>query len=210
MKKIVAIVCFTLIAFQFTACKKEAKKEETKTPEVVEKTFPYTLKTAENRINFTAYKTTDKVPVKGMFKKIEITKLGEGNSVKEAINGAEFKIPVSSIETNDSSRNFKIQKFFFNVMENTVSLTGKFMLSEESKGALALTMNGTTQVVPFEYTIVENAFRMKTTIDVTTWNAQAAVASLNEACKDLHKGADGVSKTWSEVAIEAVSTFTKQ
>jgi len=44
-------------------------------------------------------------------------------------------------------------------------------------------------------------------MNLDTWNGQTAVASLNEACKDLHKGADGVSKTWNEVAIEVTSSF---
>ena len=88
----------------------------------------------KNNIGFIAYKTSDKVPVKGFFKKIEIINGAEANSIKEAIEGAEFKIPVSSIETNDSSRNFKIQKFFFNIMENTINLTGKLKLIDKTKG----------------------------------------------------------------------------
>ena len=48
---------------------------------------------------------------------------------------------------------------------------------------------------------------MKATMDITKWNAVEALNSLNIACKDLHKGADGVSKTWSEVALNIKSTF---
>lgn len=206
MKKIITIVCLSLIAFQFAGCKGETKKEETATP-AKEKSYSHSLKKAENNINFIAYKTTDKVPVKGMFKEIKITKAGEGNSVKEAINGAEFKIPVSSIETNDSGRNFKIQKFFFSMMENTLHLTGKLSLTDDTNGTVAFTMNGITKELPFTYSIVENAFMMKTIMNVDNWNTETALASLNDACKELHKGADGISKTWNEVAIEVVSSF---
>ncbi|TYP96451.1 YceI-like domain-containing protein [Tenacibaculum adriaticum] len=207
MKKIIALTSLYLVAFQFTACKTEVKKEEIK-PTVIESVAPFSLKTSENTINFTAYKTTEKVPVKGIFKKVEITKGGEGNSIKEAINGTEFNIPVSGIETNDSTRNFKIQKFFFSVMENSLTLSGKLNLEESAdKGFAEFTMNGITQKLPFEYTIDGKTFTMNTTMDVEKWNGQSAIASLNEACKDLHKGTDGVSKTWSEVAITIVSTF---
>ena len=41
------------------------------------------------------------------------------------------------------------------------------------------------------------------------WNALGALESLNKVCFDLHKGADGVSKTWEDVAIE-VSTFLRK
>lgn len=206
MKKLTTLIC-VLIAFQFSSCKEEVKKEESKPPVTVAKTFAYSLKTAANKIGFTAYKTTDKVPVKGMFKKIEITKLGEGNTIKEAINGAEFRVPVGNIETNDSSRNLKIVTFFFSVMENTKNLTGKLMINDDNNGALAFKMNGISEVLPFTYTIVDKVFTMKAVMNVDKWNGQAAIASLNEACKDLHKGADGVSKTWSDVDIEVTSTF---
>lgn len=205
MKKIIALVLVTVVTLQLSSCKKEVKKEVA--PVVVESKFTYSLKEAESNINFTAYKTTDKVPVKGLFKKIEITKAGEGNTVKEAVNGAEFKIPVSSIETNNSSRNFKIQKFFFDVMANTLGLTGKINITDATNGSVLFTMNEITKELPFTYTIVENTFVLNTVMDVTNWNGQAAIASLNTACKDLHKGADGVSKTWNDVAIRGVFTF---
>ena len=44
---------------------------------------------------------------------------------------------------------------------------------------------------------------ISTTVNVMEWNGQEAMDSLNVACFDLHKGADGVSKTWSEVDINA-------
>ncbi len=210
MKKILVYVSFALLTITATSCKSEAKKEEKKeetTTTVVEKTAPYSLKTAENSINFTAYKTTEKVPVKGVFKKVNVLKGGEGNSVKEAINGTEFEIPISSIETKDNGRNLKIRKFFFGVMENTVSLTGKLMIDNDSTGTADFTMNGLTTKLPFTYSIDGKAFTMNTTMDVNKWNAQSAIDSLNVVCKDLHKGADGVSKTWNEVAINVISTF---
>jgi len=108
-------MCLSLIAFQFIGCKGETNKEPTTEPAkpVVEKSYSHSLKKSDNKINFTAYKTTEKVPVKGMFKTLKVTKGGEGNSIKEALNGVEFRIPIGSIETNDSGRNVKIQNFFF-------------------------------------------------------------------------------------------------
>ncbi|WP_299625248.1 YceI family protein [uncultured Tenacibaculum sp.] len=212
MNKFLTIVSIVALSLQFTSCKSEAKKEEKKEVETtteapVEKTAPFAIKNATNSINFTAYKTTDKVPVNGIFKKIEITKGGEGNSVKEAMNGAEFKIPVSGLETKDNGRNLKIRKFFFAVMANTVDLTGKITIDNDSLGTAEFTMNSVTEKLPFKYTIKDKVFSMSTTMDIDKWNAQSAIASLNKVCEDLHKGADGVSKTWSEVAINVTTTF---
>ncbi|WP_442267020.1 YceI family protein [Tenacibaculum sp. ZS6-P6] len=208
MNKFLTIVSVVALSLQLTSCKSETKKEESKEiPAPIEKTAPFAIKNAENSINFTAYKTTDKVPVKGMFKKIEVLKGGEGNSVKEAINGAEFEIPISSIETKDNGRNIKIRKFFFGVMANTISLTGKLSIENDSIGSAEFTMNNVTEKLPFTYTIKDKVFSMSAIMDIEKWNAKNAVDSLNIACKDLHKGADGVSKTWSEVAINVTSTF---
>jgi hypothetical protein len=197
-------------AFNFAACKSDAKKEESKTEteETTRKSsFPFAIANAANEINFTAYKTTDKLGVGGQFNKVDVLSGGEGNSVKEAINNTEFAIPVSSLFTKDSSRDYKIKKFFFGMMEDTKLLSGKLTLTDDTTGIAEIKMNGISQNVPFTYTIVDKAFNMQAVIDVNNWNASEALASLNTVCIDLHKGADGVSKTWSEVALNITSTF---
>lgn len=206
MKKLA--VALTVISLLVVGCKSEAKKETKETVKTtVEKSKPFSLKNASNVIGWTAYKTTKKVGVKGEFKKVNITANGEGNNVKEAINGTEFSIPVSSIFTKDESRDFKIRKFFFGVMDNTELLSGKLSLEDDTKGQAEIKMNGVSKKVPFTYTIKDKTFSMSATINIEDWNATKALSSLNEACKDLHKGADGVSKTWSEVALNISSTF---
>tara|TARA_B110000967_G_scaffold47675_1_gene48326 strand:- start:10404 stop:11039 length:636 start_codon:yes stop_codon:yes gene_type:complete len=211
MKKI-SIISFLIIAtaFNFSGCKTEAKKEENKETIKVEtpkSTAPFAVVNATNDIKFTAYKTTDKVGVAGWFKKVEVLSGGEGMSVKEAINNTEFSIPVSSLMTKDTSRDYKIQKFFFGVMENTASLSGKLMITDDTAGIAEIKMNGITKEVPFTYTILDKTFSMTSKMDVTSWKATKALASLNKICELLHTGADGVSKTWSDVSLNITSTF---
>ena len=204
MKKITILSILFIIAFNFSSCKSEKKtdKVEDKTT-----TKAFSLKKAKNEINFTAYKTTDKVPVGGQFKKVDIISGGEGNSIKEAINNTAFSIPVSSIFTKDTSRDFKIKKFFFGIMDNTRLLSGKLIIENDSIGYANIKMNGVTEKIAFTYTVEAKVFSMKATMDISKWNATAALNSLNLACIDLHKGADGVSKTWNEVALNIKSTF---
>jgi hypothetical protein len=206
------IISFLVIAtaFNFTACKSGAKTEESKT-EAIEtsnkSSSPFAVVNAENEINFTAYKTTEKLGVGGQFNKVDVISGGEGTSVKEAINNTEFSIPVSSLFTKDTSRDYKIKKFFFGIMDNTKLLSGKLTLTDDTNGIALIKMNGISQNAPFTYTIVDKTFNMKAVIDVNNWNASAALASLNTVCLDLHRGADGISKTWSEVALNITSTF---
>ena len=165
------------------------------------------LNKAKNKIVWTAYKFTEKTPVKGQFRKINITGGGEGNTIKEAINNAEFAIPISSIFTQNSERDYKIKKFFFGIMQDPELLSGKLMLENDSIGHAHLTMNGITNKLAFKYTITDQSFTMNTKMDVLNWNAQSSIDSLNTICKDLHKGLDGISKLWSEVAISVNTTF---
>lgn len=205
MKKLILLTLFLGLATQFTSCKSEEKKPEVK--QKTEKTYPFSLKNATNTIGWVAYKTTDKIPVKGTFKKIDITKNGYGNSAKEAINEAEFSIPVSSIFTSDVSRDFKLKKFFFGVMDNTKLLSGKLSLATDSTGVASITMNSVTTDLPFTYTLNGKEFTLNATMLLENWQAQNAVDSLNIACKDLHKAADGISKTWNDVAINITTVF---
>ena len=209
MKRGIVLSLLFVIAFNFSSCKSEEKADNTEKIQVeAEKNkSKFSLKRADNEINFIAYKTTDKVPVGGQFKKVDITLGGEGNSIKEAINNAEFSIPVSSLFTKNSSRDYKIKKFFFGIMDNTKLLSGKLVLENDSIGYANIKMNGITDKVSFLYRIKANTFSMNATMDVTSWNAVEAINSINTVCKELHKGADGVSKTWSEVALNIKSSF---
>ena len=203
MKKISTLALALLTMTQLMSCGTDKKSDK----EVKKSDASYVLNKAKNKIVWTAYKFTEKTPVKGQFRKINITGGGEGNTIKEAINNAEFAIPISSIFTQNSERDYKIKKFFFGIMQDPELLSGKLMLENDSIGHAHLTMNGITNKLPFKYTITDQSFTMSTKMDVLNWNAQSSIDSLNTICKDLHKGLDGISKLWSEVAISVNTTF---
>lgn len=203
MKKVLLLIA--IISVGFISCKSDKKTK--KNSEAKEDNAKFSLKKAESDINFTAYKFTEKTPVGGQFRQVNITAGGSGNTIKEAINNAEFSIPVSSLFTKNSSRDYKIQKFFFGVMEKTKLLSGKFAIENDSIGVVTINMNGISEKVPFKYTITNNTFAMNATMDVSNWNALDALASLNKVCEVLHTGSDGISKTWSEVALNISTKF---
>lgn len=159
---------------------------------------------AQSSVQWTAYKTTDKVPVKGTFKEIKILNMNEeGATAAASLQGLEFEIPVSSIFSNDTIRDAKLNTFFFAIMKNTLSLKGVFSVENESKGNLALTMNGITKDLPFSYEMSQDTILIDTKMDLNNWQTENALETLHQACLELHTGADGVSKTWDEVAISA-------
>ncbi|WP_421812254.1 hypothetical protein [Flagellimonas sp.] len=198
MKKIQIAALGLLLVAAFSC--KQTKKEE-KTEEAV---ATYSIVEDSTDVRFTAYKTTDKVPVGGTFQEVELT-YNAGETPVETLNGLEFTIPVSSLFTNDptKTRDPKIIEFFFEKMAETQSITGRFAFKDDKSCTVKLSMNGVSAELPMEYEITDdNHVNFSGVMDLKQWNALDALASLNEACKILHTGSDGVSKTWEDVAIE--------
>ncbi|AQS93641.1 hypothetical protein BXQ17_06040 [Polaribacter sp. BM10] len=204
MKKAFILLLLVATNISFISCKSDKTTSKTTQKEDNAK---FSVNKAEKEINFTAYKFTEKTPVGGQFRQVDVISGGTGETIKEAINNTEFSIPVSSIFTKDSSRDYKIQKFFFGVMSDTKLLSGKLNIENDSIGSAMIKMNGVSNKVPFKYTIVNNTFAMSGKMDVSNWNALDALASLNKVCEALHTGSDGVSKTWSEVALNITTKF---
>lgn len=157
----------------------------------------------KTELTWTAYKTTDKTPVKGTFKTLKFEKQ-TGENVEDLFNNLDFSIPISSLFTNDDTgtRDPKIQKSFFGEMIDPDMLTGKIMVDGSGYKA-EIKMNGETNTIPLKVNVSDsNEVTMTGTMELKDWKALDALSSLNEACFDLHKGGDGVSKTWEDVALE--------
>jgi polyisoprenoid-binding protein YceI len=163
------------------------------------------LDPAATVITWTAYKTTDKMPVEGTFKEISFEGSGSGSDIKTALDQAEFSIPVASLFTNSSLRDGQIRKSFFGKMVETSHIKGSIDLLTGRNGIVKLTMNGVTYGLRFTYTTEGDTAKISAVMNLDNWNAQGAVESLNDACEDLHAGADGVTMTWSEVKIDVTT-----
>ena len=204
MKKTLLIIILATLALNTISCKKE---KETASEKLAPKTN-YVVDTQNSVINWTAYKTTDKVPVKGVFEQVKITHANPAENPAEILEGLEFEIPVESIFTKDTIRDSKLKKFFFGTMENSTYLKGKITADSNGGGNVDLTMNGLTKSFPYTYEVNNETITLVATIDLDNWQAQAAIKALNEVCFDMHKAKDGISKTWNDVAI-AVQIKTK-
>lgn len=205
MKKI--IILLTALTISFTSCKKEKKdaKTETAIETVAEK---YVIKPDSTTVKWTAYKTTAKKGVGGEFNVLNFDAKA-GASVEEALNNLNFSIPVSSLFTKDEGRDAKIKMFFFGKMLDTELLKGTIK-KNDSIYIAALTMNGVTKDLPLEVAITdERHVSMTGTINLADWDALEALASLNKICYELHKGEDGVSKTWEDVALQVTTYLHK-
>ena len=207
MRKI-SILLLAITLSVFVSCKEE--KKETTTTEVVKTTKQFVVKPEATSVKWTAYKTTDKVGVNGEFTTVKFDNKS-GATPEEALNNLSFSIPVSSLFTNDATntRDAKIKNSFFGSMIDTDLISGTLKY-KDSKYVASLTMNGVTHDLPLEVGIEdERRVTLKGTMDLNNWNAIEALNALNKVCFDLHKGADGVSKTWEDVAIQ-IETYLRE
>ncbi|WP_031444107.1 YceI family protein [Arenibacter algicola] len=206
MKKI-AFACLSLLLITGISCKDAKKGQDGGAVELeAAPSEKFSLVTDSTKVSFTAYKTTEKLPVGGKFTKINITNTTEGATAMEALNGTTFNIPVSSLFTNDATgtRDPKILEFFFGVMDNTELISGVFKVEGEDNCSIDVTLNGKTANIPLDHEMSgDNSYSFSGVMNLENWDALNAVASINKACEVLHTGKDGVSKTWSEVAVHA-------
>jgi hypothetical protein len=194
------LASFAIIGFN--SCKKTTKKS-------VPQSKQYSVDPFLTAINWTAYKTTDKVPVSGKFTLLTLENQNKGNSMVEALNGTKFSIPVSSIYSNNEARDYKLKTLFFGVMKNTNFLSGTLYITDNTSGYADFSMNGIIEKLPFTYIIEGDKILLTAVMNTDSWQAQSAIASINSACLELHKGADGISKTWSDVAVRIEVYFKK-
>lgn len=208
MKKI--FLSLAIISAVLVSCGEN--KEEAHNTEVAE--VGYTVKENTVILKWTAYKTTDKVPVGGEFTKVNLSEVPTATSPEKSVEGLKFSIPVSSLFTNNEDRDNKLINLFFGIMDNTELISGEFTTIEgndkEGHGVINLKMNNVPCDLPFDYTIENNEMNISSVLNIKSWKAEAALDSLNQACYDLHKGADGISKTWEDVTISASVEFEKK
>jgi len=200
LKKITTIAFSILLSFAVISCKKEVKKQPTQ--------FSVEQKTIT--IKWTGYKTTDKIAVNGKFKEIIVSNTKNSNSAIEALNGAEFEIPISSLDSDNDERDGKLKQLFFGIMDATLSLTGTLHLNNDGTGNINLKMNDIQKEIPITFVVNAQLVELEGTMNLDDWNAQPALASLAKACFEQHKGPDGVSKTWNEVTVGATIYLSKK
>ncbi|AMC10583.1 hypothetical protein Lupro_04705 [Lutibacter profundi] len=204
MKKLHLISLLLLTIITISSCKQNEKKASEPSKK------GYTVDSGKTTINWIAYKTTSKTPVKGQFTKVTIEQEKKATTVLSALNGLKFSIPVNSLFTKDTIRDKKLKKFFFGTMKNTLEITGVITTTNENSGTVSLTMNEITQVLPIRYTINDQTVTIEAVMNLDNWKTQLALKALNAACKDLHSGDDGISMTWSEVKIEVTTNLKYQ
>ncbi len=160
-------------------------------------------------MNWTAFKTTAKVGVKGTFKSVKIEGASKAKPFAKLIEGINVTIDQSTVDTNNPARDKTLSDFFFSQIK--AGITGKIKKVSETKKTwtLVLSLNGKSKEIPMDYTLENNSLlTAKGQLSILDFDGANALQSINQKCYDLHKGPDGVSKTWPDVALEIQATLT--
>ncbi len=171
----------------------------------------YTYDATDTKLEWTAYKFTKKVGVKGTFTGVRTVGTVPGRSPVEVFQKLEFSIPIASLDSKAPDRDQKIRSAFFGTMKATQELTGRVLrMSPDGTATLSLSLNGQTREVPAKFRLSEDGlFSADLAIDVTEWGAGPSVAALNKICQALHTGEDGKSKLWPNVDISVSTRLNK-
>jgi hypothetical protein len=190
-----------LIVCSLLSCGQDKQKENQMNSDDGKGCF-YSYNHSSSVLEWTAFKFTEKTGVKGTFNEIIVETPQGSDEPVSVLQGLKFKIPTSTVETQNEERNGKISGIFFKTFL-TDTIRGSIKKIDLTKGtaAIVIEMNGKSKDVTGQCSLVKGQFSFTSSIDVNDWNGSEAIKALNTACKDLHTGADGKSVLWSTIDL---------
>jgi len=157
------------------------------------------------KTTWTAFKTTAKTAVSGTFRKAELA---------QNMKTWTLKIDATSVDSGNPARDTTLKGFFFGIFVPKGTLTATLSASvaklADGKGVdiplkLSGLADGGSREIPARVERKGNVFTLTGKFDLLEIGQKAAWEKIHQSCEVLHKGPDGVSKTWSEVEISATA-----
>ena len=208
-----------LASLTVVACGSDAPPSETKaaapapTAEKQAESCTYTLQ--EAKPGWTAYKTTEKAPVSGGFASTTLSPTKPAPSVVGALSGVTMTIDPVSVSSGNEGRDHTLREKYFGMFTPQTEFTAGVVAvkGDDQNGTVDLNigMNGISKTVAFAYEVAaDGTLTANASIEMMDFGLKAAFDSIHEACKLLHTGSDGVSKTWTDVALTVTAKIAKE
>ena len=160
------------------------------------------LKKEDLSLGWTAFKTPSKVGVTGGFKSLGLKKAKfTGKSIEGLLEGIEYAIDTSSVDSNNGPRDKKIASFFFQDVEN---IQGSIKEIKEKLMLVSVKMNGVEKQIPMSLDFSGKDFTATGVMDIFDFAMSSHLKALNKACLELHEG-----KTWSDVELKLYGKVSK-
>lgn len=165
----------------------------------------------ESSVSWTGYKTSAKIPAKGVFHKLTWSLPGTTDSsiqqLDQLIKKSKLQIDAQSADANDPAKNTNLLGEFFSLWIQKQIEVRPIAFQKNGPGTIELTLNGVRANIPVRWSS-QRASKGKVTIGVTgeidllSFQLSEPLARLAKACAPMHTGDDGVSKTWPVATFE--------
>lgn len=154
-------------------------------------------------VTWTSYKTLAKVGVGGNFsdKKLNISNKN-AQDVKTLLQDAHVSLTLDKLDAHMKLKNDNIATFFTANLAKTevlATITSVF----DKRLELKLTLNGTSKILPMNYTVKDNKIEAKGVIDALDFNMTEALNELNT------KVAGHLNKGWNDINIGFTMDISK-
>ena len=202
IKKLPILLC----SFILISCNSEQEKN-IKTDDKIEfepnaDKCIYSFSDSTIKLFWAGYKTTDKLKVLGSFQEIKTNHSDQKfSSIDELVNGITFSINSKSSESGDPIRDANLRDYFFNYLTDNFQINGNVSEYNDAFITANFDVLGVDRQVKFTHSIVNNVLKLRALISLDDLGAYKAYNSISAKCYDLHKGPDGISKTWDEVNV---------
>lgn len=161
-------------------------------------------------LEWTAFKFTEKTAVRGKFDRANFAFAESADSMSSLLASAAFSIDGASVSTGDAGRNYNIATNFFAKLKGTSFLKGVVTPGEKDELEVTLWANGSEKRIPMKWELKETGEWTATgKFDILKLGWKTAFDSLHTSCKDLHKGKDGASKTWTDIELKVSAQVKK-
>lgn len=155
-------------------------------------------------MTWTAYKYPDslnRAAVTGTFDDIFINyKNGDADNIYQHLEGAEAIINSSSVNTNnDELKNFNLRNYFFSLFSPVIYCKVRDISADKKRAIVNVTMNKISHDITFEISEQNESLLFTGTIsDLTLFNCEAAIDSLQKVCGAHHK-----NTIWPDISLRA-------
>lgn len=198
MKKIVILIYCLIIG-----CSSGEKHSEKNNLEPQKENIVYQVDTKNIKVIWGGFKTTSKIKVVGVFKKFSFDKEGqEFKSIKELLNDLNFEVFTNSSNSGDPIRDANLKNNFFKLLDKNFSIKGTFGEPKQDSILTTFHVFPKDQTIKLGYSYKDQLLEIKGKINMATQlGSTIAFNTIHKLCYELHKGVDGISKTWEEVEI---------
>ena len=118
-----------------------------------------------------------------------------------------FEIDTESVNSGNPTRDSTLKKTIFGYLKNPNKISGGFKSATQLDVVAAMTANKDMET---KLTVDAKDGKLLVTgsLDLLNHDLKKSYDAVHLACKGLHTGDDGVSKTWSTVDIKVEADYT--